>query len=143
MNERVTRNQVVFILGTPERTEGSLNSPVECEERGIRYNEQWIYRNSRTDPADAPERVVYWHRYDFKGTLIRDGEGGEWRPDTALAEAARSERDRLPPLSDGYQAIAPNRRYRPASEVKDQGDLGGYTQPESEIRPRSDPKPME
>lgn len=143
MSERVTRNKVVFILGTPHRTEGSLNSPVECKEHGIHFNEKWIYEDSRTDPADAPERAVYWHRYDFMGTLIRDGDSGDWRLDSALAEAARQEPDRMPPVADDYRAVEPNRRYRPASEVKDQGDLGGYTQPESEIHPRTDLKPME
>jgi hypothetical protein len=143
MSERVTRNKVVFILGTPQHTEGSLNSPVELEEHGIRYNEKWIYRDSRTDPADAPERAVYWHRYDFMGTLIRDGETGGWRPDSKLAETAIREPDRMPPITDNHRALGPNHRYRPASEVKERGDLGGYTQPESEIRPRADIKPTQ
>ncbi|MGH7918020.1 MAG: hypothetical protein ACREQE_11165, partial [Candidatus Binataceae bacterium] len=70
MTEPLRRNAVVVLLGTPDRTEGSLNSPIELEEHGIGYNEKWIYQHLRDDPAGVPMRLVYWHRYDFKGTLV-------------------------------------------------------------------------
>ena len=143
MSERVTRNKIVFILGTPQRTEGCLNSPVEREEHGIHYNEKWIYEHSRTDPANAPERAIYWHRYDFMGTMIRGGGSDEWHNDSALAQAAGQEPDRMAAVAGDHRALEPSRRYRMASDVKNPGDLGGYIQPESEVRPATNLKPME
>jgi hypothetical protein len=131
MSEHVTRNKVVFLLGTPERTEGSLNNPVEREEYGIRFNEKWIYANLRADPADVPMRTVYWHRYDFTGTTVRENAAADWRHDTALDAALKPVADRLPPIEDHHRALEGNRRYRPASEVKDATDLGGYIEGET------------
>jgi hypothetical protein len=128
MSERITRNKVVFVLGTPEQTEGSLNDPVEREEYGIRFNEKWIYENLRNDPAGVPMRTVYWHRYDFTGTTVRENAAAEWRHDTMLAAALKPAADRLPPIEDHHPALEGNRRYQPASEVRDARDLGGYIQ---------------
>ena len=33
-------------------------------------------------------RTVYWMRYDFRGTAVRNNDAEPWRPDTALVEAA-------------------------------------------------------
>jgi hypothetical protein len=126
MDTRVTRNKVVALLGTPDHTVGSLNSPIELEELGRTYNEKWIYEHLVNDPAGVPERAIYWHRYDFIATLVRASANEEWRPDTALAEAVAPKDDRLSPLDDRHAAIAPLGLYHPASEVKDSTDLGGY-----------------
>jgi hypothetical protein len=126
MSTRVTRNTVVAMLGTPDRTGGSLNSPVELEEFGIHYNEKWTYEHLVSDPAGVPQRAIYWQRYDFVSTMVRGGASEPWRPDTKLAEAVASENDRLAPIENRHEAIKPSGLYAPASEVKDATDLGGY-----------------
>jgi hypothetical protein len=126
MNSRVTRNTVVALLGTPDRTAGSLNSPVELEEFGNIYNEKWTYEHLASDPAGVPQRSIYWHRYDFVSTMVRGDAHEDWRPDTALAAAVAGETDRLQPIGDHHHAITPSGLYEGASEVKDATDLGGY-----------------
>jgi len=126
MSSRVTRNTVVALLGTPDRTVGSLNSPVELEEFGNTYNEKWTYEHLVSDPAGVPQRAIYWHRYDFVATIVRGSANEEWRPDSTLAEAVAPKDDRLSPLDNRHSAITPSGLYQPASEVKDSTDLGGY-----------------
>jgi hypothetical protein len=126
MSTRVTHNTVVAMLGTPDRTAGSLNNPVELEEFGFRYNEKWIYEHLVSDPAGVPQRAIYWMRYDFVATMVRLNATDEWRPDTNLAEAVAAQDPRRPPLDDHHQPIKPSGLYAPASEVKDSSDLGGY-----------------
>ena len=82
----ILRNQVVQCLGTPDVTEGTVNEPREREEHGMRFNERWIYRHPRRDPADAVERLVYWHRYDYVGSMIRRTADDEWQRDDALVQ---------------------------------------------------------
>ena len=119
MSTRVTRNAVVATLGTPDRTAGSLNSPIELEEFGNLYNEKWIYEHLVVDPAGVPQRAIYWQRYDFISTMVRNGANDEWRPDTKLAEAVAREDDRLPPLDDHHHPLKPSGLYESVSEVKD------------------------
>ena len=126
MSDRITRNAVVERLGTPDQTEGSLNDPVEREEHGIRFNEKWIYHQLHDDPAGATERMIYWHRYDFIGTLVRKMADAEWIIDTTLAEWSRREHPRLAAVADRHAALTGNPNYHPASEVRDALDLGGY-----------------
>jgi hypothetical protein len=126
MSTRVTRNTVVAMLGTPDRTAGSLNSPVELEEFGTLYNEKWTYEHLVSDPAGVLQRAIYWHRYDFVATMIRGGVSEEWRPDIKLAAAVAAENDRLAPIENRHEPIKPSGLYAPASEVKDATDLGGY-----------------
>jgi hypothetical protein len=126
MSTRVTRNTVVALLGTPDRTVGSLNSPVQLEELGIRYNEKWTYEHLVSDPAGMPQRAIYWQRYDFVATLVRAGANDEWRPDTKLAESVAGVDNRLAPIGDQHQPIESSGLYAAASEVKDSTDLGGY-----------------
>ena len=133
MSTQPARNAVVAILGTPDRTEGSLDDPRAREESGVRFNEKWIYTHLRGDPAGAAMRVVYWMRYDFRGTAVRDGETEPWRPDTALVEAAMKRDGRLPPLDPSNNpALAPTNDYRPVSDLK--AGLGGDIQ-EASARP--------
>jgi len=80
----IFRNLVVKYFGTPDRTEGTVNEPREREEHGMRFNEKWTYAHPRRDPADAVERVVYWRRYDYVGSMIRTTPDGEWRKDDNL-----------------------------------------------------------
>ena len=123
---RPARNTVVAILGTPDRTEGSLDDPREQEENGVRFNEKWTYRNLRDDPAGATMRVVYWRRYDFRGTFVRNSEDEPWRPDTALGDAALNRESRLPVLDPSSNPpLTLGSRYRPASEFSGKADLGG------------------
>lgn len=126
MSTRITRNAVVALLATPDRTAGSLNSPVQLEENGVRYNEKWTYEHLVSDPAGVPQRVIYWQRYDFVATMVRGGPHEEWRADTALAAAVAAEDDRLASIEDRHAATTLSGRYAPASEVKDAADLGGY-----------------
>ena len=116
------------MFGTPDHTKGSLNSPIELEDKGIRFNEQWNYDHLDADPAGVTMRTIYWHRYDFVGTVIRAGESEPWRPDTKLAEAlAAEESNRLPPLDPSHNPpVTPSNEYRPVSEFKGKPDLGGH-----------------
>ena len=133
-----TRNSVVSLLGTPHQVEGSLNDPVEREEFGIHHNEKWIYHDLGNDPAGVPSRMIYWHRYDFVATIVRANDNEEWRPDTKLIEAADDTVKRLARVDDHHPAYAVNGRYRQVSKPQDWRDLGGYMQPEAEVRPIPD-----
>jgi len=82
----ILRNVVVRYFGTPDLTEGSVNEPREREEHGLRFNEKWLYRHPLRDPAGAAERIIYWRRYDYVGSVIRIGKYGEWRKDDRLPE---------------------------------------------------------
>jgi len=126
MSPPVTRNVVVTLLGAPDHTEGSLNSPIELEEHSLHFNEKWIYTHLRDDPSGAPMRVIYWHRYDFVGTLVRNSADAEWRADNALIEAAMSGNSRLATVRDQHESLPGNRNYHTASDVRDAHDLGGY-----------------
>jgi hypothetical protein len=132
MTRRITRNAIVVRLGTPDKTEGSLNSPVEQEEYGLRFNEKWIYDHLRDDPSGAPTRMVFWHRYDFVGTLVRPGPDSEWVADTTLLNELQNVDDRLETVESHHEPLPPNPHYRPASEVRDAHDLGGYIEGETE-----------
>ena len=82
----IQRNLVVRFFGTPDATEGTVNEPRERQEHGHRFNEKWVYRQPRHDPAQAVERIVYWRRYDFVGSMIRCQAEGEWQPDPSLPQ---------------------------------------------------------
>jgi hypothetical protein len=129
MSARITRNLIVERFGTPDETDGSLNDPVERAEYGIRYNEKWTYRHLPDDPAGAAQRIIYWHRYDFTGTLMKLPEDAEWRPDPGAERWAQGG-DRLALVDDRHAAGSGNPHYRPASEVRDARDLGGYIEGE-------------
>lgn len=122
----IKRNVVVELLGTPDRTEGSLNSPIEREESGTHFNEKWVYEHLRNDPAGVAMRSVYWHRYDFRGTTVRENRDVEWRADKELERAIAQRSSRMLPVADQHQAVEPNQRYRAVSEPDDTSDLGGY-----------------
>jgi hypothetical protein len=128
---KVTRNSIVALLGTPHTIEGSLNDPVEREEFGIHYNEKWGYEDLGNDPAGVSNRVVYWHRYDFVATMVRANEKEEWRPDTQLAGASNRMSVRLSTVDDHHPSYPVNDRYRPVSKPEDWRDLGGYLQDEA------------
>jgi hypothetical protein len=135
MSDHLTRNAVVAFLGTPDRTEGTLNDPVEREEYGIKFNERWIYEHLTGDPAGIPMRTVYWHRYDFMGTMVRASAAEEWRHDTTLAEALKDADRRLAPLDPArHQPNEASRRYRSVSLPTDAHDLGGYVQKEEDVK---------
>ena len=57
--------------GEPDEWVGSVNYPVTREDHGIRWNERWIYRL-----PDGSRRLVFWHRYDFRGALRERPDGG-------------------------------------------------------------------
>jgi hypothetical protein len=128
MSGRVTRNQVVGMFGTPDHTKGSLNSPIELEDKGISFNEQWFYDHLDVDPAGVTMRTIYWHRYDFMGTRARNSADEEWRDDSKLAEALAGRDDRLEPITQDNNLPNTTRSYRPVSKPKDATDLGGYFQ---------------
>jgi hypothetical protein len=131
VNDRPARNAIVAILGTPDRTEGSLDDPREREEDGVHFNEKWIYTHLRRDPAGATMRTVYWLRYDFRGTAVRNSDAEPWRPDAALVEAAAKRDGRLPPLDPSRNPpLEPRTEYRPVSDLKEAG-LGGGVQTKS------------
>jgi hypothetical protein len=80
----IHRNAVVKYFGTPNVTEGSVNEPREREEHGMGFNEKWIYHRPLRDPAGAAERVIYWHRYDYVGSMIRKASNADWKRDDSL-----------------------------------------------------------
>ena len=131
INDRPARNAIVAILGTPDRTEGSLDDPREREEDGILFNEKWIYTDLHRDPAGAAMRKVYWMRYDFRGTAVRNTDAEPWLHDTTLVEAAEKRDDRLPPLDPSHNPpLQPSAEYRPVSDLTEPG-LGGGVQQKS------------
>jgi len=150
---RIIRNLVTWLLGTPDRIEGSLNDPRDHGEHGVIFNEKWSYNALPDDPAGARARIVYWHRYDFTGTVIREG-AGAWTRDEQLEQAVRAlaarasaspcalELQRHPPLPRRYfvnrenPPVTPSNSYRPVSEFEGQADLGGRVQSEPSSRPR-------
>jgi hypothetical protein len=83
----IHRNTVVKFFGQPQATEGSVNEPREREEHGLKFNEKWTYKQPPRDPQDAAERVIYWHRYDYVGSVIRTTKDGEWVRDDVLPQA--------------------------------------------------------
>src|SRR5579875_632968 len=141
----LTRNAVVAMLGTPALTEGSLNEPREREECGVCFNEKWLYRDPLGDPAGAAERVIYWQRYDFVASLVRDSTNAPWRPDQTLvaaleasepggrgrdAMAVKHRADQpLPPVDRARNPpMQPRSRYRPVSDFQGPPDLGGHVE---------------
>ena len=56
--------------GLADAREGSVNEPRTREEHGIRFNEKWIYFLH-----DGGRRLVYWHRYEFRGALLESADG--------------------------------------------------------------------
>ena len=128
-DHRPARNAIVAILGTPDRTEGSLDDPREREEDGVLFNEKWIYMDLHRDPAGAAMRTVYWMRYDFRGTAVRNRDAEPWRPDTSLVDVAAKREARLPPLDPSRNPpLAPSTEYRPVSEFTGESPLGGEIQ---------------
>lgn len=83
----IQRNVVVQHFGTPDVTDGSLNEPREREEHGLKFNERWHYKHPRRDPSGAAERMLYWRRYDYVGSMIRKDHGGEWQRDDNLPQS--------------------------------------------------------
>jgi hypothetical protein len=124
----IFRNVIVTILGTPDHTQGSLNSPIELEEHGLHFNEKWVYTHLRDDPSGAPMRTIYWHRYDFIGTLVRNSADAEWRPDNNLIAAGEGADGRHASVRDDHTPRPDSRNYRAVSEVRSALDLGGYIQ---------------
>jgi len=80
----IQRNLIVKFFGTPDATEGSVNEPREREEHGVRFNEKWVYKHPRRDPANATERIIYWRRYDYLGSVVRLSTSSEWTADHTL-----------------------------------------------------------
>lgn len=60
------RGTVWELLGAPTDQEGSVNEPRTTEEHGVKWNEKWIYRGN---DGERVERIVLWHRYDFRGAF--------------------------------------------------------------------------
>jgi len=88
----ILRNAVVKYFGQPDRTEGSVNEPREHEEHAFHFNEKWTYLHPSRDPADALERIIYWHRYNYVGSVVRKTKDGEWVKDDDLPQALGAER---------------------------------------------------
>ncbi len=80
----IQRNRVVKFFGTPDATEGTVNEPRERQEHGLRFNEKWTYRQPLRDPAGASERVIYWRRYDYVGSVVRRSGDAAWESDDSL-----------------------------------------------------------
>jgi hypothetical protein len=100
---RVTRNHIVRRWGTPQVTIGSVNEPRECEEQGVRFNEKWIYRAPKGDPMQPVERVVYWLRYDYVASFVRDRDGRVTRDDPREFADPHGDRRWVPPSHDAQQ----------------------------------------
>jgi hypothetical protein len=73
--ERLTHVVAHERWGLPDEQEGSVNDPRTREENGVRYNEKWVYRL-----LDGSRRIVYWHRYDFRGS-VREAPDGSVSPE--------------------------------------------------------------
>jgi hypothetical protein len=82
----IYRNLVVKFFGTPDAAEGTVNEPRERQEHGLRFNEKWTYHHPCHDPVGAAERVIYWRRYDYIGSMIRTTVDGAWEKDDDLPD---------------------------------------------------------
>ena len=134
MSVTVRRNAIVALLGTPDRTEGSLNDPRLYDENGLHFNEKWVYGHLTHDPAGVPMRIIYWWRYDFVGTVIRTAANEPWRPDARLAEAVAQADPRLEPLDlASNPPLTPSNQHRPASRCDDSSDLGGHREDDKSL----------
>jgi hypothetical protein len=69
---RPDRGRVWKLLGAPTDQQGSVNDPRTHVERGLKWNEKWIYRSAH---GDEVERVVLWNRYDFLGAFRVEADG--------------------------------------------------------------------
>ena len=71
------RGEIWRLLGPPTDQLGSVNDPRTQRERGLVWNEKWIYIDVYSGEA---ERVVLWNRYDLLGvfTVMPDG---SWVPE--------------------------------------------------------------
>ncbi len=83
----VSRNLIVKAFGTPDVAEGSVNEPRERSEEGFEFNEKWLFKRPSKDPAGAWERIIYWRRYDYVGSMIRKSKDGPWERDETLPAA--------------------------------------------------------
>jgi hypothetical protein len=127
MSNKIHRNVVVALLGTPDRTEGSLNDPRQKIENGTTFNEKWIYEHLPRDPAGVPIRTIYWWRYDFMGTVVRARADEPWRPDSTLEMAVENANARLAEKGFGaHPPLTSRTEYRPASDFDGLPDLGGH-----------------
>ena len=68
--ERLSHVEARERWGLPDEQRGSVNDPRTGEEHGIRFNEKWIYLL-----PDGSRRIVYWHRYDFRGSVREAADG--------------------------------------------------------------------
>ncbi|MFI5314468.1 MAG: hypothetical protein ACHQ6T_02105 [Myxococcota bacterium] len=66
----VTHAEVRERFGLPVEQIGSVNDPRTHEEHGLRWNEKWIYAL-----PGGGRRIVYWHRYDFRGAVREEPDG--------------------------------------------------------------------
>jgi hypothetical protein len=64
--DALTRERAWAQWGGPTEQVGSVNDPRSKITDGLRWNEQWLYRDAR---SGAIVRRVLWHRYDFVGVL--------------------------------------------------------------------------
>ena len=57
-------------FGLPTEQIGNVNDPRTREEHGVRWNEKWVWLL-----PDGARRLVYWHRYDFRGAVVEEADG--------------------------------------------------------------------
>ena len=67
------RGEIWRRLGAPTDQHGSVNDPRTRQERGLVWNEKWIYRGA---DGIAVVRVILWNRYDLAGVFRAKGDGG-------------------------------------------------------------------
>jgi len=73
---------VVQKWGTPAEAVGSLNEPREHNERGVTFNEKWVYERPRGEPG-VSRRVIYWRRYDLVASFLEFDNGESRSEDLA------------------------------------------------------------
>jgi hypothetical protein len=66
----VTHFEVRERFGLPSEQIGSVNDPRTREENGVRWNEKWVY-----PLPGGGRRLIYWHRYDFRGAFVEGPDG--------------------------------------------------------------------
>ena len=66
----ITHIDVREHFGLPDEQIGSVNDPRTREENGVRWNEKWVYLL-----PGGGRRLVYWHRYDFRGAMLESPDG--------------------------------------------------------------------
>jgi hypothetical protein len=107
--DRPARNAIV-ILGTPDRTEGSLTIRASVKDGGA--NEKWTAMHRAAIGGRRVVRTVYWMRATIFAVPPCVNKGGTWRPTPHSSRPPRNDDRVSAARSVAQSAACAQRRYR-------------------------------